>query len=94
MLLQAGYLTRQPGADDNKGFTYALADQEEYQQLKSNITTVLDTILNNIQETQQQPIGSPSAQTTTEPVKHKPGKGKKHNQSISSTAHQENTPNP
>ena len=29
-------------AEDNKGFIYALADQEEYQQMKNNITTVLD----------------------------------------------------
>jgi DNA-binding MarR family transcriptional regulator len=93
-LHQAGYLTRHPGADDSKGFAYALADQKEYQQLKSNITTVLDTILNNIQANHQQPTGSPSAQITTEPVKHKPGKGKKQNTPISSIAHQKNIPNP
>ena len=93
VLLQAGYLTRHPGADDNKGFTYSLADQEEYQQMKSNITTVLDNILNNIQANHQQPTGSPSAQPLNEPIKHRPGKGKKQNQAISSTAHQENIPN-
>jgi hypothetical protein len=36
------------GLLDGLRFTYALADQEEYQQMKSNITTVLDAILNNI----------------------------------------------
>jgi hypothetical protein len=37
---QSGYLTRHPGGDDNKGFTYALDDQEEYQQMKNNISTM------------------------------------------------------
>ena len=41
-LHQAGYLTRHAGAEDNKGFIYALADQDEYQQMKNNIATVLD----------------------------------------------------
>ncbi|WP_208025682.1 hypothetical protein [Niastella caeni] len=81
-LLQAGLLHRLPEGDESKGFTYGLCDQEEYQQMKSNITTVLDTILNNIQETQQQPTSSIAAQKPTEPVKPRPGKGKKQNQSI------------
>jgi hypothetical protein len=78
-LHQAGYLTRQPGADENKGFNYSLSDQEEYQQLKSGITTVLESILNNIQATIQQPTSSPSAQNTSEPLKPKPATGKKPN---------------
>lgn len=91
-LHQSGYLTRHPGADDNKGFTYALADQEEYQQMKNNIATVLDAILNNIQATHQ-PTSSPSAQTTTELVKPTPNKRKKANPTNSSTAQPKNTPN-
>ena len=93
MLFQAGYLTKLPGAGENKEYTYAITDQEEYQQMKNNITTVLDSILNNILATQQQPTSSPSAQSTTEPVKPKPVKGKKQNKSISSTAQADNTPN-
>lgn len=94
MLFQAGYLTKLPGAEESKGFTYALSDQEEYQQLKSSIITMLDTILNNIQATFQQPISSSSAQKSNEPVKHMPAKGKTQITPTSSTAHQENTPNP
>ncbi|OQP43425.1 hypothetical protein A4H97_33980 [Niastella yeongjuensis] len=48
MLFQAGYLTKLPGAGESKEFTYAITDQQEYQQMKNNITTVLDAILSNI----------------------------------------------
>ncbi|MCS3799478.1 hypothetical protein [Niastella sp. OAS944] len=92
MLHQAGFLTRHPREDDNKGFIYALADHEEYQQMKSNISTVLDAILNNIQATYQ-PTSSPAAQTTTEPVKPTPNKRKKEKPTSSSTAQPKNTPN-
>lgn len=91
-LQQAGYLTKLPGAVENKEFTYAISDQEEYQQMKSSIITVLDTILNNIQATIQQPTSSQSAQSSTEPLKPKPETGKKKNKPTGSTTHQENTP--
>lgn len=93
MLHQAGYLTRHPGGDDSKGFTYAITDQEEYQQMKISITTVLDTILNNIQVTLQQSTSSPLAQNPNEPVKPNPATGKKQNKPTSSPAQGNSTPN-
>jgi hypothetical protein len=94
MLFQTGYLTKLPGAGENKEFTYATTDQQEYQQMKNSITTVLDAILQKIQANQQQVTSSPSAQNSNEPMKLKPGTGKKHNKPTGSTAHQENTRNP
>jgi len=91
-LHQAGYLNRHPGGEDNKGFTYTLADQEEYQQMKNNIAAVLDTILNNIQATHQ-PTSSLSAQTTTELTKHRTGKEKQQNTPTSPTAQGKTPPN-
>jgi hypothetical protein len=89
-LQQAGYLTKTLGEDDSKSFVYALIDHLEYQQLKDTITGVLDNMLKQVEAHP----GSPLAQVPSEPVKRKPGKGKKQNQAISSTAHQENIPNP
>lgn len=56
----------------HKGFTYALAEQEDYQQLQTSITTVLDTILKDLEAQ----ISSPSAQLPGKPVKPKPSKQK------------------
>ena len=88
-LLQAGYLTKTINEDNNKSYVYSLTDLQEYQELKDSITGVLDNILKRVEAHS----GSPSAQLSTELVKHKPDKGKKKNAPTCSAAHPENTPN-
>jgi hypothetical protein len=71
-LLTMGYLQKYSEGGQHKGFTYALAEQEDYLQLQSSITTVLDTILKDLEAQ----ISPPSAQLSGEPVKPKPSKQK------------------
>ena len=73
-LLSAGYLNKVE-QKETRSFVYSLTHQEDYQQLQTGISQVLDSILQQL-ITQQQPNGSPSAQKANEPMKPRPRKKK------------------
>lgn len=71
-LLNAGYLQKTYG-EDNKSFSYTVADQGDYQQLQANITTILDKVLED-SKAKHRLTGSIPAQQGFEPVEPRPVK--------------------
>lgn len=67
-LLTAGYLVR-VDQKETKSYIYSLINQEDYQEMQNNISTVLDKIL--------QSISSMPAQSSHEPMKPKPARKRK-----------------
>jgi predicted transcriptional regulator len=70
-LMNCGYL-KLAESKKQKGYRYEIVSYEEYNELQSRITNVLDEILEKIK--QQQPNGSNLAQSKNEPTKRKSNK--------------------
>jgi hypothetical protein len=72
----AGYLSRQVNDQEDKQFTYRLMAAEDYRELQSNIDTLFDTILQQLQA-KLQPTGSLPAHQPIEPMKTNTSKRKR-----------------
>lgn len=75
-LQSTGYIHRIPEGLDNKSFTYTTSNPEDYNELQTGISTVLDNILTEL-KAKHQLTGSPLAQLPIEPMKPATSKRKK-----------------
>ena len=72
--LQSKKVINKTYGEDNKSFSYTVADQGDYQQMQAHITTILDQVLDNLKSKHWL---TPLAQQGIEPVKPMPVKKKR-----------------